>query len=328
MITSKLGSRSDSKFDDDRKSVENEDDVIVNNAGHDEDSAKFFPVFQDDRDLLFYKRSRLGHFDLYSTLPLVIMYVVAFATRSNLPSITTSGPIFASALAIAVICLGLYAAILVPIVINHFGRSPNHSVVHLMARKFLDSRMRQLIEQIVPVSLSLSTGLFLYARVRAGQCENITDMWTTQSCNPYENNLSIPHDQTILCYLGPLLMQFLMKGSKFQLILLSWAMSTVFIAISLVFVKGLPELWTLLYSLFFLFVVIENERLMRISYIENKRVMRHEYNREEFVAAARTHSHAIEKVPFEECHYFKQLTDHDAYYDHLSSRIFFIETAS
>ena len=298
MITCKLGSRSDSKFDDDRKSVDNEDDIIVNNAGHEEDSAKYFPVFQDDQDLLYYKRSRLGHFDLYSTLPLVIMYVVAFATRSNLTSISTSGPIFASALAMAVLSLGLYAAILVPTVINHCSRSPNHSdtVVHLMARKLLDSRMRQLIEQIVPVSLSLSTGLFLYARVRAGQCENISDMWTAQSCNPYENNLSIPHDQTILCYLGPLLMQFLVKGSRFQLILLSWAMSVVFIAISLVYVKGLPELWTLLYSLFFLFVVIENERLMRISYIENKRVMRHEYNREEFVAAAKTHSHAIEKV--------------------------------
>lgn len=121
-------------------------------------------------------------------------------------------------------------------------------------------------------------------------------MWITQSCNPFANSLSIPHDQTILCYLTPLLSQLLIKGAPFHVILMSWLISAAFIVASVIYVKGWPELWTILYSLFFLYLVTEIERLMRISFLQNNRVVHHESNRGELQAAARNHTHALKKV--------------------------------
>lgn len=296
MIVSRLESLSDSKNDDELRSFEDVDAIIVAHSYSDDDNVKFFPLFHDDRELLYYKRTKLANRDVYSVIPAAIMYTVTFVTRSNLPFVHNFGPIFSGALAATIITIILYAVILIPLIIRHFSRSKNLSIAHMYSKKIMNSRLRQLMEKIVPITLSMSTGLYLYARVRAGQCEDISDIWITQSCNPFADSLSIPHDQTILCYLTPLLSQLLIKGAPFHVILLGWLISVSFISASLIHVKGWPELWTLLYSLFFLYLITEIERLMRISFLQNNRAVHHESDRGELEAAARNHSHAIKKV--------------------------------
>ena len=296
MIVSRLESLSDSKNDDELRSFEDVDAIIVAHSYSDDDNVKFFPLFHDDRELLYYKRTKLANRDVYSVIPAAIMYTVTFVTRSNLPFVHNFGPIFSGALAATIITIILYAVILIPLIIRHFSRSKNLSIAHMYSKKIMNSRLRQLMEKIVPITLSMSTGLYLYARVRAGQCEDISDIWITQTCNPFAASLSIPHDQTILCYLTPLLSQLLIKGAPFHVILLSWLISVSFISASLIHVKGWPELWTLLYSLFFLYLITEIERLMRISFLQNNRAVHHESDRGELEAAARNHSHAIQKV--------------------------------
>lgn len=296
MIVSRLESSSNSKNDDEIRSFEDVDAIIVAHSYSDDDNVQFFPTFDDDKELLYYKRTKLANRDVYSVIPAAIMYAVTFVTRSNLQFVQSFGAIFTGALAATIITIVLYAVIIIPLIIRHFSRSKNLSIVHMYSKKIMNSRLRQFMEKIVPITLSISTGLYLYARVRAGPCENISDMWTTQSCNPFASSLSIPHDQTILCYLTPLLSQLLIKGAPFHVILMSWLISVAFISASLIYVRGRPELWTLLYSLFFLYLITEIERLMRVSFLQNNRAVHHESNRGELEAAARNHSHALKKV--------------------------------
>ena len=169
----------------------------------------------------------------------------------------------------------------------------------MLSRRLLNSKFKHYFDEVLPLLVSTTTGLFLYARVRVGQCDNLKDIWHTQSCNPVADCLSIPHDQVLLTYMTPLIFQLVMKGVRFRMIILSWAVSTMFITISIVFARAWPQVWTIFYSFLFLFVLIESERLMRISFLQNKIVVHHESNRTALVETARQHARAIKKSRYE-----------------------------
>jgi signal transduction histidine kinase len=73
----------------------------------------------------------------------------------------------------------------------------------------------------------------------------------------------------------------------------------MFVTISIEYVKAWSLIWTIYYSLFFLFVLFESERLMRLSFLQNKVVLYHEANRNELVATARLHARAMRKARYE-----------------------------
>lgn len=289
-------SRSDSRTDDDIiSSNRDDDDTIVCN---DWAGAKLFPFVDDDRDLLHYKRSALAKNDSSRLLIVVVLFSATFATRSNLEGFESFGPYYICAMTSSVVCFTLYLIIYIPMVIVELYRNRSNTLIYIYARNILNSRLRVVVEQLVPIALSLSVGFFLYARVEAGQCHSTRNLWTSQSCNPYANDRSIPHDQTILCFLAPTISQLLVKGARFQIILLSWVTSTIFVVVSIVYVRGWAELWTALYSLLFLCIIIEVERLMRFSYGQNKELVHDDSKRSELAIAVmrRSHTYAIKKV--------------------------------
>lgn len=260
--------------------------------------AKIFPFVDDDRDLLHYKRSALAKNDSYRLLIVVVLFSATFASRCNLDYAESFDPYFICAISTFFVCFTLYLLIYIPMIISELYLNRSNTLIYIYARKILNSRLRVIAEQLVPVVLSLSLGLFLYARVIAGQCSDMNNAWTVRRCNPCADQRSIPHDQTILCYLAPPISQLLVKGARFQIILLSWATSTLFVIISLSHVHGLTELWTALYSVFFLWITIEVERLMRFSYGQNNELVHDESKRSEFAIAVmrRGHTYAIKKV--------------------------------
>ena len=295
-------SRSDSRTEDEIiSSNRDEEDTIVCN---DWVGASLFPFVEDDRDLLHFKRSALAKNDSSRLLVVVVLFAVTFATRSNLAGADTYGPFFICAMTSAIASFTLYILIYIPMIIVELYRNRSNSVIFIYARRILNSRLRVIVEQLVPIALSLSVGFYLYARVVAGQCHDVKNLWTVQSCNPYAVNYSIPHDQTILCFLSPTISQLLVKGARFQIILLSWAISTIFVVVSIAYVRGWPELWTALYSLLFLCITVEVERLMRFSYAQYEKLSYGESKSSDLAIAVmrRTHTYAIKKVTMMSMH--------------------------
>lgn len=302
--------RNDSKPDEDNLSSNRDDDET--SICNDWVGAKLFPFVDDDRDLLHYKRSALAKNDSYRLLIVVVLFSATFASRCNLENAKSFSPYFVCAISSSFACFTLYILIYIPMIISELYLNRSNTLIYIYARKILNSRLRVIVEQLVPVVLSLSVGFFLYARVTAGQCSDMNNAWTTQSCNPYADQRSIPHDQTILCFLAPPISQLLVKGARFQIILLSWATSTLFVIISLLHVHGSTELWTALYSVFFLCITIEVERLMRFSYGQNKELVHDESKRSELAIAVmrRGHTYAIKKVSILVCFHFSTAAKH------------------
>lgn len=323
-----MRSRSDSRTDDEIiSSNRDEEDTIVRN---DWVGASLFPFFDDDRNLLHYKRSALAKNDSSRLLVVVLLFATTFATRSNLSCADTYGPFFICGMTSAIASFTLFILIYIPKIFVELYRNRSNTVIFIYARKILNSRLGVIVEQLVPIAISLSVGFYLYARVVAGQCHDKKNLWAGQSCNPYAEDLSIPHDQTILCFLSPTISQLLVKGARFQIILLSWAISTIFVVVSIVHVSGWPELWTALYSLLFLCITVEVERLMRFSYGQNEELTYCESKRSDLAIAVlrRTHTYAIKKVSMLLhpclCHCYVRTVWHACNMKRIKYKIYFI----
>ena len=297
MLTGKQSDRNGSRLIDEEVEIEDDSMAFMEYPLHDvEDKRNIFPTFQDDAELINYKRSKLSHSDVFSMVLVLVLYVIVFATRSNLPEIFNFGPLFSAAVILEVTTLSMFLIIFFSMLLRHISRKDPLSLYYLLSRRFLSSKFKHRLDEIIPVAISITTGLFLYARVRAGRCDDLDNIWVTQSCNPVADCFSIPHDQVIITYMSPVICQLIFKGVRFHIILLCWAISTTFVVISIACAQAGRQVWTIAYSPLFLFAVYESERMMRLSFLQNKIVVTHVTIRNESIDTARGHVKAMKKV--------------------------------
>lgn len=274
----------------------NDDDIVIGHPFYDE-SPNVFPLFKDDSDLLNYKRLKLGQHVLLLVVPVLFLYLFVFITRSNLQKFADFGPYFTAAVSFGIIGLIICITYAVSMLLRHFcDEEHSETVYFIAATRVLNSQYKQYLDEFFLIIVTLFMGFTLYARVRVGTCPD-TDVWNSQGCNPYANGT--PTDAVLLCYISPILVQLLFKGIRITTIILSWAVSTIFIIISIVHVNAYTEIWTILYSLFFLFIMSEIERIMRVSYLQDKKVTFSEIKRKEASAALKIEQIATEKVKYE-----------------------------
>lgn len=100
---------------------------------------------------------------------------------------------------------------------------------------------------------SISAGYYLLATVIADQSARNSTALESQLCKRAAVGC-IPHDRVMICYLMPILVQLSLKNSAIQTAFCQWLTATIFVTISIVHVHGWQQLWTLLYSILFLFI--------------------------------------------------------------------------
>jgi signal transduction histidine kinase len=113
-------------------------------------------------------------------------------------------------------------------------------------------------------------GMILKARTTNGLCPANTSIWGSQKCNPLAGCHSIPQGQIMLVYITPIICQLCLKGLSMRGILLSWMIGTAFV-ITCVLAVGGNDIWSIFYSVLFLFTAFENERYSRILFFESKK---------------------------------------------------------
>ena len=204
--------------------------------------------------LLFeqYKRNQKRDFDLVAILPLMITFYMGIATRLNLsnafkPRISGEG-YFSAALVLFIIAFLVSVLYFIAHMIIH--RTPKvkrDQRPYKISEKILLVWFAGRIEDVIGILGVLMIGMYLIARVVAGQCSDTTTIWRSQMCNPVAASSSIPHDQVLLLYATPMIAQIILKGISVEALTLSWLLIVVFVVYSLFLVHGWFQIWTVLY---------------------------------------------------------------------------------
>ena len=75
---------------------------------------------------------------------------------------------------------------------------------------------------------------------------------------------------------------------------MSWAISTAFVCTAVVVTKSYLQIYSVLYSLYFLYIHYETERFLKISYVQNVMFLEAVFKQQK-----REKRHALEKANYE-----------------------------
>jgi hypothetical protein len=261
-----------------------DDDAVVMESLHrpvsmkDESTYRHFLSLSNPQLFQQYKINQKRNFDVVAVLPLLITFYIGISTRLNLGNSYKQhvpGASYFTA-SITILLAGFTVAMLYFVshmVIYKTAKDNRDGFYYRMSEKILTVWFGGRIEDVIGILGVLTIGMFLISRVVAGQCESMTDIWLSQSCNPVASASSIPHDQVILLYSTPMLAQIIIKGISVEALTLSWLLIVVFVVYAIVLVNGWFQIWTILYVIIFINISYEFERLMRVSFLHNKEML-------------------------------------------------------
>ena len=126
------------------------------------------------------------------------------------------------------------------------------------------------VESVMCILLSLSTLIYIVARVLEGDCIDGVSIFQSSGCNPSNSSKELPTDAILASYINPLCMQICIKGIPKNALFLCWCIATAGVAWGILYLEGYVNLWDILYSLFVLLILYETERLKMSSFLQNK----------------------------------------------------------
>jgi hypothetical protein len=260
------------------------DDAVVMESLHrpvsmkDESTYRHFLSLSNPQLFQQYKINQKRNFDVVAVLPLLITFYIGISTRLNLGNSYKKNVPGASYFTASLTILLAGSTVAMLYFISHMvlyktSKDNRDGFYYRMSEKILTVWFGGRIEDVIGILGVLTIGMFLISRVVAGQCESMTDIWLSQSCNPVASAYSIPHDQVILLYSTPMLAQIIIKGISVEALTLSWLLIVVFVVYAVVLVNGWFQIWTILYVIIFINISYEFERLMRVSFLHNKEML-------------------------------------------------------
>ena len=221
-----------------------------------------------------YRSSQRKYFDAASLVPILLISVIAGITRSNMEYIGRSSPMFTSAFAFAILGVSLFSPYMALRAIVHYTSTPKRTQSsYKFSKALLQLLYAVKIEDILMIFVQISSGFYLLGRVYAGQCKIGSNVWYTQKCNPVADSHSIPSDQVIVLYLIPLVGQCLLGGISIQSLVICCILGVLFVILACVHVGGLNEAWTVMYSIFFMVLIYNIERLQRITFVHSQSIL-------------------------------------------------------
>jgi hypothetical protein len=141
------------------------------------------------------------------------------------------------------------------------------SFLHLdsIAKLFDRGKQSRYGYKLLAGTSTLLTGLYLFfgeASVDSATAESVR-------CDHLRNIGRIPYDRVMICYLMPVIMQLTVQVSEIQTALLQWLAATMFLIAFIVRIQNIQQLWVLQYSLLFLYISYEIDRLIKASFKHN-----------------------------------------------------------
>mmetsp|Transcript_3412 Transcript_3412/g.5109 ORF Transcript_3412/g.5109 Transcript_3412/m.5109 type:complete len:838 (-) Transcript_3412:785-3298(-) len=221
-------------------------------------------------------------FDFSSTIPIAVFYLVFIISNYNLQNVFNSSFYFLVVFILVVIGYIIFAIFLFCEAIKRIYDKSEDSPMLLIRiyRRLENSVLGRHKESCVSVIFSFIAGLILYARVDAGDCENVSSLWSTQSCNPGALCGLIPLEQVIFAYMTPIMAQTCLRAVSFQSSVLSWVATTSFVIASIIKVDSWKNYWLIICSLIFLYIIYEFERGFRTAFRLSKQTLDHHHRQQ------------------------------------------------
>jgi signal transduction histidine kinase len=225
--------------------------------------------FQDDIPFRNYKRSESISFEPYSVLFIAALQVVIASTNASLNLIFAMNAWTSAAIIFSIFVFSIFWTV-VTISLYERWLQINHPFRFVLMRKLSSTSLFSESLDLIALLSAIGFGLLLIGRMTAGQCPSNTTIWTSQNCNNVAVRNSVPIDNILACYLCPVIAQLLLRGIRFKTIILCWIIGIAFVIAAFIYVRGYYHVYTVLISLFFLYIPFEIERFMRISYSQQQ----------------------------------------------------------
>lgn len=226
-------------------------------------------LFDDDPEFINFKRSSYFAVDFYSLSLLGLLQISMFGTRAALYSAFNISIYFTVFLAVTDASILILTVIVATMLCERY-----HLQTALIERITSSWIFREAFDAFT-VLVVVAMGIYLYARVENGQCVSETNIWFSQECNPVASAGSIPADTVLVSYCLPILAQLLFKGIRFRTVAICWAIATAFVTGAVISIRGWLQMYSILYSFFFLYISFEIERFMRVAYVQTLSVAAH-----------------------------------------------------
>ena len=217
-----------------------------------------------------YKAHQKKSFRLLPNSPFLLICYVIGATRFSLHYYGGKGPLFMIAFVVYLLVTTLFSVFLALHLVLFVQKDNRRGAIFKMCDTFITRGFGGKIEDFIAVGGIVVIGMYLIARVHAGQCAESTNIWESQTCNPVADSGSIPHDEVLLLYAIPIACQSILRGISVRALIISWALVLSFVVYSIMEVKGWLEIWTVLYSILFINISCETERFNRVMFIQSK----------------------------------------------------------
>lgn len=229
-------------------------------------SVSFVPqipqMFTDDARFIAFKRSDHFAFDAISIALLVVAQMSMFGTRLALYRAFSLTTYFTIVVVLSDLCCVIFWSYIIITMCGRFGLAAS------ICKKINNSTLYREVLDLVTILSVVTAGVYLFARVEGGQCPSETNIWLSQQCNPVGRAGSIPEDTVLLNYLMPVIAQVVFKGVRFRTIVIAWAVATACVTGAICSIQGWVQIYTILYSVFFLYISYEIERFMRVAYVQ------------------------------------------------------------
>ena len=230
----------------------------------------------DPKDPVFneYKLKKKENFRILSFIPSLLVFYFVVATRFRLGRYGRDGTLFMWAFILYIAETAVFSIFFVTnVIMACTPLSCRDRPSYLYSRKFIMYGLFGRVEDAIGIIATLLNGMYLLARVSAGQCSDSVTIWDTDSCNPVAELNSIPCDQVILLYLIPLAAQCLVRGITAEAIVVCWFFTAFFIVYSIIIAKAWSLMWTVIYLIIFMNISFELERFYRTLFAHNKHLL-------------------------------------------------------
>ena len=262
-------------------SVETEDHIpppdflVSENVAIDESVIyrRTFPFMHDSEVSFHYKSVQKKHADVVRVFPLAFLYYAHAICRFNLFNLQNASILYIVAFLLLSILTVLFSLFFwAHVVLYYTEKGKQHTYWYRQWEHFLFHWFGGRIEDLLSILVNVALGINFIARVHEGQCPDNVSIWDSQSCNPFANVRSVPHEEILVLFLVPIGCQIVMRGLSMEALLFTWLSSLGFVVYSIVYVQGWLQIWTILDALGFMVLSFEFERFLRQSYKQFKDV--------------------------------------------------------
>ena len=229
-----------------------------------------FPLFNNEQYDKYQAYNRQST-NIILAAPLILVFYVNVVTRINswtndstLPSV-----FFHAVIIIIIIETIIFSCHLIPRGLIAIKRTEE---LGIRLQKMFDKYSFGMLEDIIALVINVDVGFVLIGSVLAGQCDDLSSIWTTRGCNPNALTNSLPCELIFLMYSLPFMALIILGKISILGTTITWCFTFAMILFSICWLHAWHDLLILINGSIFVSLTYIVEFRMRVAYLHSKTI--------------------------------------------------------